>query len=78
MIFYYSVIQLSLAVAYRKSKRSPKLPMPAFDLEQAPKVTIQLPMFNEMYVAERIIETTARLAYPKDKLQIQVFDDSTD
>lgn len=78
MIFYYSVIQLSLAVAYRKSKRSPKLPMPAFDLEQAPKVTIQLPMFNEMYVAERIIETTARLAYPKDKLQIQVLDDSTD
>ncbi len=78
MIFYYSVIQLSLAVAYRKSKKSAKLPPPAFDLENAPLVTVQLPMFNEMYVAERIIETAARFAYPKNKLQIQVLDDSTD
>lgn len=78
MIFYYSVIQLSLALAYRRSKRRAALQTPAFNLEHAPKVTVQLPMFNEMYVAERIIETAARLAYPKDKLQIQVLDDSTD
>lgn len=78
MIFYYSVVQLSLAIAYQKSKRTPKLTIPPFDIERAPKVTVQLPMFNEMYVAERIIESTARMAYPKDKLQIQVLDDSTD
>ncbi len=78
MIFYYSVVQLSLAIAYQKSKRTPKLTIPPFDIERAPIVTVQLPMFNEMYVAERIIESTARMAYPKDKLQIQVLDDSTD
>lgn len=78
MIFYYSVVQLSLAINYRRSKKKGVVPTPGFDLDSAPKVTVQLPMFNEMYVAERIIETTAKFNYPKDKLQIQVLDDSTD
>ena len=43
-----------------------------------PRVTIQLPMYNELYVAERIIASTCAIEYPKDKLQIQVLDDSTD
>ncbi|RME90782.1 MAG: glycosyltransferase [Candidatus Hydrogenedentota bacterium] len=43
-----------------------------------PMVTIQLPMYNEYYVAERVIDATANLDYPKDKLYIQVLDDSTD
>lgn len=43
-----------------------------------PMVTIQLPMFNEYYVAERIIDTAAKMDYPKDKMDIQVLDDSTD
>lgn len=43
-----------------------------------PKVTVQLPMYNEYYVTERIIEATAQLDYPKKKLEIQVVDDSTD
>lgn len=78
MIFYYSVVQLSLAVNYRRSKKKGIPSIPSFDLASAPKVTVQLPMYNEMYVAERIIETTAKFNYPKDKLQIQVLDDSTD
>lgn len=78
MIFYYSVVQLSLAISYRRSKKKGVPPIPSFDLASAPKVTVQLPMYNEMYVAERIIETTAKFNYPKDKLQIQVLDDSTD
>lgn len=78
MIFYYSVVQLSLAISYRRSKKKGLPPIPSFDLASAPKVTVQLPMYNEMYVAERIIETTAKFNYPKDKLQIQVLDDSTD
>jgi cellulose synthase/poly-beta-1,6-N-acetylglucosamine synthase-like glycosyltransferase len=78
MIFYYSVVQLSLAINYRRSKKKGVVPTPSFDPASAPKVTVQLPMFNEMYVAERIIETTAKFNYPKDKLQIQVLDDSTD
>ncbi len=41
-------------------------------------MTIQLPMYNEQFVARRIIENTCRIDYPKDRLQIQVLDDSTD
>src|SRR5690606_27239054 len=41
-------------------------------------VTIQLPLYNEMYVAERLINAVCEIDYPKDKMQIQVLDDSTD
>jgi cellulose synthase/poly-beta-1,6-N-acetylglucosamine synthase-like glycosyltransferase len=79
LIFFYSVIQLSLAIAYVKNKKKQQSRVtPPFDLANAPKVTVQLPMFNEMYVAERIIETCAEIDYPRDKFQIQVLDDSTD
>jgi cellulose synthase/poly-beta-1,6-N-acetylglucosamine synthase-like glycosyltransferase len=79
LIFFYSVIQLSLAFAYLKNKEKQQNRVtPDFDLANAPKVTVQLPMFNEMYVAERIIETVAQMEYPRDKFQIQVLDDSTD
>lgn len=79
LIFFYSVLQLSLSIAYAKTrKKRAEETTPDFDLANAPKVTIQLPMFNELYVAERIIETTAAFNYPKDKLEIQVLDDSTD
>lgn len=46
--------------------------------QDLPRVTVQLPMFNELEVAERVIEATARIDYPRDRLQIQVLDDSTD
>lgn len=81
LIFFYSVLQLSLAIAYVRNKRKKKNhpeEKPVYDANTTPKVTIQLPMFNEMYVAERIIETIAKFEYPSDKLQIQVLDDSTD
>ncbi len=45
---------------------------------QWPVVTVQLPIFNEKYVAERLIEAICRLDYPRDRLEIQVLDDSTD
>lgn len=43
-----------------------------------PKVTIQLPLFNELYVIERLIDSVCKIKYPKDKMEIQVLDDSTD
>lgn len=46
--------------------------------EEWPYVTIQLPIFNELYVADRLIEAAALLDYPADRLEIQVLDDSTD
>jgi cellulose synthase/poly-beta-1,6-N-acetylglucosamine synthase-like glycosyltransferase len=51
---------------------------PAAHFDRLPKVTIQLPLYNERYVVERLIEETVKMEYPKDLLQIQVLDDSTD
>lgn len=53
-------------------------PRQPFSCETLPTVTVQLPIFNELYVAERLIEAVGRLNYPSDKLEIQVLDDSTD
>ena len=79
LVFFYSVLQLSLAIAYVRNKKKKTIEQkPVYDPATTPKVTIQLPMFNELYVAERIIETVAAFEYPADKLQIQVLDDSTD
>tara|TARA_R110000868_G_scaffold81946_2_gene231688 strand:+ start:2687 stop:4168 length:1482 start_codon:yes stop_codon:yes gene_type:complete len=80
LIFFYSLAQLNLLINYLKSKKqidnSPK-----FDFTnptEIPFVTIQLPIFNEKYVVERLLFTIAKLDYPNDKLEIQVLDDSTD
>lgn len=79
LVFFYSVLQLSLSIAYAKNRKKVKAQIdPVFDPAKAPKVTVQLPMFNELYVAERIIEKAAAFIYPADKLEIQVLDDSTD
>lgn len=83
VLLFYGINSLWLAVVYAlKSERKPgKVPHPDdIPLPQNgyPSVTVQLPMFNEQYVAERIIEVCCALDYPKDKLEIQVLDDSTD
>jgi cellulose synthase/poly-beta-1,6-N-acetylglucosamine synthase-like glycosyltransferase len=65
-----------LVYLYWKHRKA--TPKPKSRFEELPLVTVQLPMFNEMYVAERLIESIAALDYPKDKLEIQVLDDSTD
>src|SRR4029079_18861240 len=51
---------------------------PRARFEQLPRVTIQLPLYNERYVVERLIDEVTKIEYPKDRLQIQVLDDSTD
>lgn len=79
MVFFYSLLQLSLSIAYAKNrKKKAAITHPVFDPNKAKFVTVQLPMYNELYVAERIIETVAQFDYPRDKFQIQVLDDSTD
>lgn len=55
-----------------------EMPQPAGHFETLPLVTIQLPMYNEMYVVERLLDGVAAIDYPKDKMEIQVLDDSTD
>lgn len=65
-----------LAWLYRKHKKDVWTPKQRW--EELPNVTVQLPMYNERYVAERLINATCKIRYPLDKLEIQVLDDSTD
>ncbi|MCU0249271.1 MAG: glycosyltransferase family 2 protein [Vicinamibacterales bacterium] len=66
-----------LVYAYMKNKDRAPGPPPAWE-GPLPPVTIQLPLYNEMYVVDRLLQATARIDYPKELLEIQVLDDSTD
>ncbi|GAA0872417.1 glycosyltransferase family 2 protein [Gangjinia marincola] len=80
LIFMYSLAQLNLLFNYLRAKRTYD-DSPQFDLSQAdeiPLVTIQLPVYNELYVIERLLDNIAQIEYPREKLEIQVLDDSTD
>ncbi len=61
---------------FRHRKKAIQQPRQYF--EKLPPVTVQLPIYNERYVVERLIEETVKIEYPKELLQIQVLDDSTD
>lgn len=80
LVFFYSLAQLNLLFNYLKHKKK-GTHGPLIDLskkESVPYVTIQLPIYNEAYVVERLLENIAFMEYPKDRLEIQVLDDSTD
>ncbi|WP_442846602.1 cellulose synthase family protein [Leeuwenhoekiella sp. H156] len=80
VIFLYSLAQLNLLINYLKASKKTEN-APVFDLNnpgEVPFVTVQLPLYNELYVVERLLDNIAKLDYPKDKLEIQVLDDSTD
>lgn len=64
-----------LFLYYRNKHRMPK---PDKQFDELPLVTVQLPMYNEKYVAARLIDAVCKLEYPRDRMEIQVLDDSTD
>ncbi len=66
---------LMLYLKHRHIRNKPPVQYPEAEL---PVITVQLPMYNELYVVDRLLEGVASLDYPKDKLHIQVLDDSTD
>jgi cellulose synthase/poly-beta-1,6-N-acetylglucosamine synthase-like glycosyltransferase len=75
----YGTHRYEMIRAYMKAKKARRMnPEPAQFFEQLPRVTVQLPMFNERFVVERLIEETVKIDYPRELLQIQVLDDSTD
>jgi cellulose synthase/poly-beta-1,6-N-acetylglucosamine synthase-like glycosyltransferase len=74
-LFLYGLNFLYVSfLALRTRVRSPQLKLP----RRLPRVTVQLPIYNEMYVAERLVRAAANLDWPKHLLEIQVLDDSTD
>ena len=76
-ILLFCINQFALVVYYlRRKNKQQKITVD--DDYNWPAVTVQLPIFNELYVVERLIDAMAQLDYPKGKLEIQVLDDSTD
>lgn len=76
ILFLFGLHGVVMIYYYHKTSRVSHVP-PA-DLEEFPIVTVQLPIFNEIYVVERLVKSICSMDYPKDKLEIQLLDDSTD
>ena len=72
----YGVHRYFIIYLFLKNRKREPVPMGRF--KQLPVVTVQLPIFNEVYVVERLLRSVSKLDYPRDRLQIQVLDDSTD
>ena len=75
LLAIYGLNSLIMVLLYLRHRHEHQPPPP---LMNAPPVTVQLPVYNELHVVERLIDAVARLDYPKDRLHIQVLDDSTD
>jgi len=80
IIFLYAIAQFNLLINYMSEKsKSKKLIQWDFNKrDEIPFVTIQLPIYNELYVIERLLNAVEKIKYPHDKLEIQVLDDSDD
>lgn len=76
LLTIYGVHRMVLTWLFVRSRRA--TPAPAIPEAEAPLVTVQLPLFNEPFVVERLIQSVAELDWPRSKLEIQVLDDSTD
>jgi len=70
---YHSLVARRLMPTLKTQDKTPVAPLTHY-----PVVTVQIPLYNEKFVVERIIKHVCLLDYPRDKLQIQVIDDSTD
>jgi len=73
----YGMHRYVLVYLYYKHKEN-RTTEPAQYFSELPRITVQLPIFNEQFVVERLLEAVSRLDYPLDKLDVQVLDDSTD
>lgn len=80
IIFLYAIAQFNLLINYMSEKsKSKKLIQWDFNKrDEIPFLTIQLPIYNELYVIERLLNAVEKIKYPHDKLEIQVLDDSDD
>jgi cellulose synthase/poly-beta-1,6-N-acetylglucosamine synthase-like glycosyltransferase len=72
----YGIHRYHLVFLYLRNKHKVAKPLAAFG--ELPRVTIQLPIYNEQYVVERLIESACKIRYPRELVEIQVLDDSTD
>ncbi len=73
----YGVHRYQLVYLYFKHRKDYN-PNPPMHFDELPHITVQLPVYNEQFVIDRLVEAICKLEYPKDKLEIQLLDDSTD
>lgn len=77
ILSFYGIHRYHVIRTYYKHRKNLTIE-PAVRFEQLPRVTIQLPLYNERFVVERLVEEAVKIRYPRELLQIQVLDDSTD
>src|SRR6186713_2701891 len=87
LVFYFFVLSILAIYGWHRyylirlyTRNQDKVPadLPPPALANLPRVTVQLPIYNEMYVADRLIDAVCEMDYPRELLEIQVLDDSTD
>jgi len=77
LLSFYGIHRYTMCYQYFKYRKNYD-PNPPKHFEELPRVTVQLPIFNEQFVIDRLIEAVCAMEYPREKLEIQVLDDSTD
>jgi cellulose synthase/poly-beta-1,6-N-acetylglucosamine synthase-like glycosyltransferase len=74
----YGVYRVKQVIDFWRYSRFPPKAKGEFAAGELPHITVQLPLFNEMYVVERLVKAVTEIDYPRDRIEIQVLDDSTD
>src|SRR6266853_4040746 len=74
----YGVYRVKQVIEFWRYSKFPPKAKCEFAEHELPHITVQLPLFNEMYVVERLVKAITEIDYPRDRLEIQVLDDSTD
>ena len=74
----YGLYRVKQVIEFWRYSKFPPKAKGEFTEDQLPHITVQLPLFNEMYVVERLVKSITEIDYPRDRLEIQVLDDSTD
>jgi cellulose synthase/poly-beta-1,6-N-acetylglucosamine synthase-like glycosyltransferase len=79
LLAFYGLHRYTLVYRYYRNRRNRRIEPPTrFAEDQLPRITVQLPIFNEQFVVDRLVDSVCKLEYPRSKLEIQVLDDSTD
>ena len=78
LLAVYGAYRIKQVIDFWRYRHIEPKPLREFDETELPRVTVQLPLYNEMYVVERLLKAVTAIDYPRERLEIQVLDDSTD
>src|SRR5215203_6669711 len=78
LLSLYGAYRIKQVVDFWRYRKVEPRPKALFAEAELPRVTVQLPLFNEVYVVERLLAAVTAVDYPRERFEIQVLDDSTD